>query len=241
MILIFCALFTFFLFLIYTVFPTLVIRIFGVRIIQKISDEKSIALTFDDGPDPDYTHQLLDLLKRFNVKASFFVVGEKVKHNPEIVRRMHAEGHTIGIHHFHHISSWIMSPFRLREQLRLTEEIITECTKEKVYFYRPPWGHFNLFSLLVGRKYSIIMWNKIFKDWKTDICKNNLLEKLHANNEGGSIFLLHDSGVTLGADQEAPKYMIKKLEKFLEESRRNGIKFISLNELYQFDKKTRVI
>lgn len=241
MIIIMSVLFIIFLFLIYAVLPTLVIRIFGLSIIQRISDERSIALTFDDGPDPDYTPQLLDLLKRFNVKASFFVVGEKVKNNPELVRRMHAEGHTIGIHHYHHISSWIMSPFKLREQLRLTEELITRCTNEKVHFYRPPWGHFNLFSLLVGRQYSIIMWNKIFKDWKTEVCKESLLEKLHANTEGGSIYLLHDSGVTLGADREAPKYMIEKLEKFLEESRRNRVAFISLNELYQLDKNTRVI
>ena len=102
----------------------------------------AIALTFDDGPNPEYTPQLLDLLKKYGVKASFFVVGSKVKAYPDIIKRMSQEGHTIGIHHYDHISSWILSPFQLKKQLQMTEQAIMECTHEKVTFYRPPWGQF---------------------------------------------------------------------------------------------------
>ncbi|CAH0346768.1 polysaccharide deacetylase family protein [Bacillus sp. CECT 9360] len=111
-------------FLFYSVIPTVLIRIGGVGITKKNKDINGIALTFDDGPNPKYTIELLDLLKRYGVKASFFVVGRKVMQNPEIIKRMHQEGHTIGIHHFDHISSWLLSPYHLRKQLILTEQAI---------------------------------------------------------------------------------------------------------------------
>ena len=151
----------------YTVIPTIIIRISGWGITKNIKGE-GIALTFDDGPNPEYTTQLLDLLKKYEVKASFFVVGSKVKRNAELIKRMHQEGHTIGIHHYNHISSWILSPFQLRKQLIMTEKAIHDCTNGEVVFYRPPWGHFNLFTLLLSKKYHIIMWSNIFGDWKVE-------------------------------------------------------------------------
>ena len=119
-----------------------------------------------------------------------------------MIKRMHQEGHTIGIHHYTHISSWILTPFQLRNQLEMTEKAIQECTNEKVNFYRPPWGHFNLFTLFISKKYNIIMWSKIFGDWKVENSKNTLLRQLRTATDGGSIVLLHDCGETLGADEK---------------------------------------
>jgi peptidoglycan-N-acetylglucosamine deacetylase len=211
----------------YAIVPTILIRINSWGILKKTQSD-AIAITFDDGPNPVYTPQLLDLLKKYGVKATFFVVGSKVKHYPEIIKRMSEEGHTIGIHHFHHVSSWICTPLRLKKQLELTEQAITECTQEKVIFYRPPWGHFNLFSLFVSKSYKKIMWSHIFGDWKVEKGKNGLLEELRQAAEPGSILLLHDCGETLGADQEAPGYMIQNLEIYLREACEQGIKFIPL-------------
>lgn len=214
----------------YAVIPTILIRVSGRGITKNIKEE-GIVLTFDDGPNPEYTTQLLDLLKKYEVKASFFVVGSKVKRNTEIIKRMYQEGHTIGIHHYNHISSWILTPFQLRKQLKMTEKAIQDCTKEEVVFYRPPWGHFNLFTLIVSRKYHIIMWSNIFGDWKVERNKHTLLNQLRTTTVPGSILLLHDCGETLGADQEAPHYMLEKLEVFLKESKEKGMKFVTLKDL----------
>lgn len=218
------------LFLSYGAVPTVIIRVFEKGITKRIPT-KEMALTFDDGPNPKYTPQLLDVLKKYDVKATFFVVGENVQKYPEIIKRMSNEGHTIGIHSYEHISSWIMSPFRLKKQLEMTEKAITECTGEKVSFYRPPWGHFNLFTLIVSKKYTKIMWSYIFGDWKVDKAKNGLLDELRNSANEGVIFVLHDNGDTLGAEKEAPAYMIRNLELFLKESKEKNRRFITLKEL----------
>jgi peptidoglycan-N-acetylglucosamine deacetylase len=211
--------------LLYAILPTVLIRSFKWGIMKKLKT-KGMAITFDDGPNPEYTEQLLDLLKKYGVKATFFVVGSKVKKYPEIIKRMSNEGHTIGIHHFNHVSSWILSPFQLKIQLKQTERAIQECTNEKVVFYRPPWGHFNLFTLFLSKKYQIVMWSAIFGDWKV---QTSLLEKLRKTTEPGSILLLHDCGETWGADSTAPKFMMENLEVFLRENQ--GTKFITLKDL----------
>ena len=216
--------------MVYAIVPTVLIRINSWGIKKRLQSEK-IAITFDDGPNPNYTPLLLDLLKKYHVKATFFVVGSKVNRYPEIVKRMSEEGHTIGIHHFHHVSSWICSPFRIKRELALTEQAIMECTNEKVAFYRPPWGHFNLFSLIISKPYKKIMWSHIFGDWKREKAKDDLLEELRTAVEPGAILLLHDCGETLGADQDAPGYMINNLEIYLKEAIDNGTKFITLKEL----------
>jgi peptidoglycan-N-acetylglucosamine deacetylase len=214
--------------LLYTIIPTVLIRVFGWKITKKINAD-GIALTFDDGPSSEFTEPLLDLLKKYGVKATFFVVGSHVKRNPEIVQRMVREGHTIGIHHFDHISNWLLSPFQLKKQLNMTDRIIQEYTNEKVIFYRPPWGHFNLFTLFLSKKYKVIMWSAIFGDWKVETCKTSLLSQLRKKTEPGTILLLHDCGETWGADQEAPKFMMENLEIFLKENQ--GTKFITLKDL----------
>jgi peptidoglycan/xylan/chitin deacetylase (PgdA/CDA1 family) len=218
------------LFLMYAILPTIIIRGNGWRITKRIN-EAAIAITFDDGPNPEYTPLLLDLLKKYGVKASFFVVGSKVKAYPDIIKRMSQEGHTIGIHHYDHISSWIVSPFQLNKQLQMTEQAIQECTNERVRFYRPPWGHFNIFSLLLSKRYKVIMWSHIFGDWKVAKGKNGLLNQLLQTTEAGSVLLLHDCGDTWGADRLAPSYMLKSLEIYLQENVNKGTKFITLKEV----------
>lgn len=200
----------------------------NIHITKKLSVQNGILLTFDDGPHPDYTPQLLDLLKKNQVKATFFVVGELVEKHPEIIHRMHKEGHTIGIHHFRHVSSWLLNPWQLKKQLSSTEKVISKITKEPVAYYRPPWGHFNLATLSLSRKYDIIMWSHIFKDWKIDTHQLHLLEQQPAE---GSILLLHDNGDTSGADRDAPKEMVKYLSRFIAMCKINNTEFLSLKDL----------
>ncbi|WLV25400.1 polysaccharide deacetylase family protein [Aciduricibacillus chroicocephali] len=215
------------LWMIYGMFTTLVLRKTSKRLVKKLNTD-GIALTFDDGPNEIYTIQLLDLLKRYDAKATFFVVGEKVDRHPEIVKRIHQEGHAIGIHHYQHLSSWKLTPKQLEEQLVQTDKAIFRATGEHPTLYRPPWGFCNLFTLQKAKNLDIIIWSHIFGDWKIHNCKRKLLEGLRQVPADGSIVLLHDDGANPGADDEAPAFMLQQLEKYLEESSQQNISFVKI-------------
>ncbi|WMT41962.1 polysaccharide deacetylase family protein [Paenibacillus sp. D2_2] len=133
-----------FLIALYMGLPFLLTRIFGWGVFRKASRkraERHIAFTFDDGPDPRYTPKLLDLLRDRGVKATFFVLGSKAEKYPELVKRMHEEGHQIGIHNYTHMLNWIMSPRNiLRKHVERSADIIQRITGERPTYYRPPWG-----------------------------------------------------------------------------------------------------
>ncbi|MEL3974023.1 polysaccharide deacetylase family protein [Rossellomorea oryzaecorticis] len=215
---------------IYSILSTIVIRWMNVKVIRRVPHDHTIALTFDDGPHPVYTLELLDLLKRHGVKATFFVVGENAEKNKEVIKRIQAEGHSLGLHHYRHVSSWFLSPLGLKKQLERTSEVLKRLTGEETRLYRPPWGHLNLFSLFLSKHYRIVMWSHIFKDWKVKECKEHLLHRLRNADSRGSIFVLHDNGATLGADEEAPRYMLECLDAFIEDALNRNIRFISLDD-----------
>jgi peptidoglycan-N-acetylglucosamine deacetylase len=202
----------------------------NVKIIRRVPHDHTIALTFDDGPHPVYTPALLDLLKKHGVKATFFVVGENAEQNKELIKRIQEEGHSLGLHHYRHVSSWFLSPLGLKKQLERTNEVLKRLTGEETYLYRPPWGHLNLFSLFLSKHYRIVIWSHIFKDWKVKECKEHLLHRLKGADSRGSIFVLHDNGSTLGADEEAPRYMLECLDAFIEDALNRNIRFISLGD-----------
>lgn len=212
------------LFLFYSVFSTIFIRTLSKRLIKVVPNTDGIFLTFDDGPHPVYTPQLLDLLKSSDIRATFFVVGSLAAQYPHIIERMNREGHTIGIHHHQHQSSWLLSPRQLKKQLTDTNQVLYTITHEQTVFYRPPWGHFNIASLFVSKPYTIIMWSHIFQDWKVTKHQLNKLKQFPSN---GSIILLHDNGDTKGADQEAPKVMMSYLAPFIERCKERGTQFLT--------------
>ncbi|MBE3554251.1 MAG: polysaccharide deacetylase family protein [Thermicanus sp.] len=114
--------------------PFLLTRVFGIGVIRRGSSLQRIAFTFDDGPDPIYTPRLLELLRSYGVKATFFVVGEKARRHPELIRLIHEEGHAIGIHNYVHYPNWFLSPMRLRRDLDETAAYIQSITGERPLF-----------------------------------------------------------------------------------------------------------
>ena len=205
---------------------TALIRTTGYRVMKRLPEHKGIALTFDDGPNPVYTMQLLDLLKHYQINATFFVVGQNVREYPEVVERMHKDGHQIGIHHDHHTSSWLLTPSQLSYEIKETHRAIMNVTGESPTLYRPPWGFLNAATLFVTKPYQITLWSHVFHDWKIDSCKSGLLEGLRNIPADGSIVLLHDDGTNRGADDEAPAYMLDKLSIYLEETVAKGVEFV---------------
>lgn len=215
----------------YAFIPGMISRIFGYRVFRKGIGRTEFALTFDDGPDPRYTPLLLDLLKRYDAKATFFVVGSHAEQNPEIIKRMHDEGHLIGIHNYVHKTNWLMRPATVKQQIKRTSDIIYSITGERSTYYRPPWGIVNLFDFSKSRQVQVVLWSAMFGDWKEKLGAERLTEKLLAKLGPGEVMLLHDCGTTLGADPKAPEHMLVALERMLEEAKSRGLHSIRVDEM----------
>lgn len=221
----------FFLLIVYALIPGLLIRIFGYRAFKRGTGNNELALTFDDGPDETYTAQLLDLLKEYDIKVTFFVVGKNAEKHAGLIRRMHEEGHLIGIHNYEHKSNWLMLPKQVRRQIEQSSKIIERITGERPIYYRPPWGIINLFDFLTIRKFRLILWSRIVGDWWKNSHKTKLKKRLLKRLRSGEVILLHDSGETFGAYQHAPGQMLLALEEFLQELIPKGYKFLRIDDM----------
>lgn len=215
----------------YAFLPGLVSRTFGFRVFKRGRARNEISLTFDDGPDPKYTPMLLDLLKRYDAKATFFVVGTHAEKHPELLRRMKDEGHIIGIHNYVHKTNWFMRPRSVKRQIHRTSEIIKKATGIRPVYYRPPWGIVNLFDFSNMGYLQIILWSTLFGDWRKRVGAERLLKRMLKKLRPGEVLLLHDCGSTFGADYDAPANMLAALEPFLIEGNRRGFQFVNISEM----------
>ena len=129
--------------------------------------ENRIAITFDDGPGKGTTEKLLDGLKERGVKATFFLVGEKIEDNRELVARMYAEGHLIGNHTFTHVQLSKVDGKQALEEIVKTNTLIEEITGEPVRYIRPPYGSYSN-SLLMQINMTPVLWSVDPEDWNTD-------------------------------------------------------------------------
>jgi peptidoglycan/xylan/chitin deacetylase (PgdA/CDA1 family) len=223
----------FYFFTIYAFIPALFSRMFGFRVIKRGISHTNICLTFDDGPDPVYTPRLLDLLRIYNVKATFFIVGKHAEDHLDIVRRLYREGHSIGIHNYLHRSNWIMHPKTVSKHIRDTSAIIEQITGERPQFYRPPWGIMNVFDYASRTDLQIVLWSMMAIDWKKSQRAAKIRKRMLDKLRGGEIYLLHDCGSTFGADPQAPANMIEALEGFIPEAMDRGYSFVRVDEMVE--------
>ncbi len=151
---------------------------------------KRIALTFDDGPYPNLTRQLLDGLRERGVKASFFVVGENAKAYPDVIETMYEDGHLIGNHTYHHVQLTEAGEEKFKEEILMTNEVLYEITGETPTFIRPPYGSWN-------KKYEEelnlfpVLWTVDPLDW----CCNSsqcVYQRVVTTVKENDIILLHD-------------------------------------------------
>lgn len=215
----------------YAFIPGLLSRVFGYRVFKRGDAKNELALTFDDGPDPVYTEQLLDLLKKYNAKATFFVVGVHAKQYPELLVRMKEEGHTIGVHNYEHKTNWFMRPKTVKKHIELTNDIIEKVTGERSTYYRPPWGIMNLFDYRNVSKLHIVLWSSLFGDWSEKLTAEKLKKRMLKKVAPGEVLLLHDCGRTLGADVDAPRNMLIALEAFLDAATAKGLEMVTVDRM----------
>lgn len=223
----------------YAFIPGVITRLFGFRVFRHGVSKDNFALTFDDGPDPIYTPKLLDLLELYGAKATFFVVGSNAEKYPELVQRMHEEGHLIGIHNYVHKTNWLMAPATVKKQIQKTTKIIHDITGVTTHYYRPPWGIVNLFDFAKRNETQIVLWSAMFGDWRQRIGADRLTKRMMKKLRGGEVFLLHDCGTTLGANSDAPVQMLIALERVLQEAQQRGLQSIRIDEMIEISHATK--
>jgi peptidoglycan/xylan/chitin deacetylase (PgdA/CDA1 family) len=158
--------------------------------------QPTVALTFDDGPHPDYTPPLLELLARHQVQASFFLLGSLVERSPELVKEMHRQGHWLGIHGYEHRSFPLLSESELKVSLLKTQEAIAQASGlslHQIQDVRPPNGLFTprILGQLKRDRYRPVMWSIVPEDWVNpghDLVLNRIEQQLH----NGALIVLHD-------------------------------------------------
>lgn len=179
--------------------------------------ERKIYLTFDDGPTPQVTEWTLDILKKENIKATFFCIGKNIENHPDIFQKVINDGHAIGNHTFNHHNGWKTKTKEYLENVEKCESTIQNngSKKQKTKLFRPPYGKITAKQSAKLRKagYRIIMWDILTADFDTMISPEKCLKNAIQKVESGSIIVFHDS---LKAKTNL-EYVLPKAIKFLKE------------------------
>ncbi|HAR63883.1 MAG: hypothetical protein DKM50_11345 [Candidatus Margulisiibacteriota bacterium] len=184
---------------------------------------KKVSLTFDDGPDPVTTPLILDILKKHNIKATFFMIGEKVKRYPEIAAMVVREGHGVGNHTYHHINLNKASEDKIINEIEWTQKSIKNATGVTPTLFRPPFGYYddNALRALNKEKMKIILWSIDPLDY---IQKRNtkIISEVTDKLKKGSIILFHDTS----------KNTAKYLDLIINDISNHNYQFDNLNEAH---------
>lgn len=199
------------------------------------SSKREVALTFDDAPDDKFTPQVLDILNSEGVKATFFLIGNRVEAHPEIVQRMINEGHVVGNHSYNHANLPKLNDADFQNQVNKTDSIIRSISGYTPKFIRPPYGNIGETQIqwLASQHKTIVNWNVDSLDWKglnAEQVKTNVLAQVHP----GSIILQHAAGGTgedLSGSVQALPDIIRKL-------RNDGVKLVTIPELLNLPEGT---
>jgi peptidoglycan-N-acetylglucosamine deacetylase len=173
-------------------------------------EEKNVYLTFDDGPTPDVTPWVLDKLKKYDAKATFFALGRNVEHNPDIFNQILSEGHSVGNHTYSHLKGWGCSNSTYLEDIELANRLINSK------LFRPPYGRIKPSQVtLLQKSYKIIMWSVLSIDYNRRLAGDTCVRNVMDNVRPGSIIVFHDSA-------KARKNLYHALPVVLERLREKG-------------------
>ena len=192
--------------------------------------KKRIAFTFDDGPDENNTPQILDILKQYNAKGTFFVVGKNAERNPAILQREFKEGHEIGNHTYSHPSLRKISVTNLMNEIEKTNNIVYNATGKRPKLFRPPGGFLtdSIIDSLTANDYTSVLWSwrQDTKDWNNPSVKSivNLVMK---NLQDGDIILFHDYHKGGSPTPDALKILLPKLKEM-------GYSFVTVSDLINY-------
>ena len=186
--------------------------------------DKVVALTFDDGPDEVMTEKVLDVLKKYNIQATFFLVGSKVEQYPDIVKRIFAEGHIVANHTYSHRGKFpLLSTQKAREELTKCAEAIQNTIGKKPKLFRPPFGvtNPNIGKAVKSLDFKTIGWSIRSLDTVEEKTRGEIAQKVQKKLHPGAIILLHDRCAEADV----------LIESIIEEALKSGYSFTSLDKM----------
>jgi peptidoglycan/xylan/chitin deacetylase (PgdA/CDA1 family) len=196
------------------------------------SNEKVVALTFDDGPDPRFTPRVLAILKKYNVHATFFVVGENAERYPELLKKELAEGHTLGNHTYTHPTMTSVSPAQAHLELSKCNAVIEHITGISPRLFRPPKGFYNvkIMQMLAEMGYQPVMWSLAIEHHEVPtppMMVDRVLQKV----QPGMIILGHDGRLNR-------ENTVRALPGIISGLKARGYRFMTVDEMLDLAKKT---
>lgn len=207
--------------------PLVVKKMFPNYVWDITTNTKSIYLTFDDGPTPEITNWVLNMLKSYHAKATFFCIGNNIEKHPEIFQNIIADGHSIGNHTHNHIKGWKTKANDYVDNIAKAESLIDSQIQNSELriqnLFRPPYGQITpkQGKKLLALGYKIIMWDVLSFDWDKNVSEETCFNNVMSKATNGSIIVFHDS-------VKASKNMYYALPKVLEHFRKQGFSFHAL-------------
>lgn len=191
--------------------------------------KRQVALTFDDGPDTKYTPKILDVLKKYNVKATFFLMGSRAKKHPQIVKRIIDEGHIIANHTWSHVNLTKISEKRFEKEINKTNNILAKETGREIMMLRPPYGAISVDALqkLKEMNYKSIQWSVDSRDWLGDNVDKILINTI-PDVTNDAIILFHSAAGNQAHNLEAS---VKVLPELIKTLRMKDFEFVNLDKL----------
>lgn len=203
-------------------------------LIDKVqTDKKVVALTFDDGPHPQFTPALLDVLKKHDARATFFVMGNKAEDYPQIIKRTAIEGHEIGNHSYSHPDFNKLKKEAQLEEINKTTAIIEKYSGQNVALLRPPGGYLSYDLIEMSKKQNLIIaywtYQQDSKDWRNGTKASAISRHIIKNIQPGQVIILHDGCPNGMATAKAVDMIISNLKE-------EGYTFVTMSELIKIGK-----
>lgn len=219
-------------YIVYTLLAELLFHIWHVRTIYKgLSSRRSVALTFDDGPDARYTPEVLNILKSHHVKATFFLVAKRAVAAPEIVQSIVADGHEVASHGHRHVHAWTLGPVSTWRNIFESKRTLESFTGTRLRYYRPPWGAFNWMTRIAAFAAGLrpVLWSLRAKDWYAGDYTEDVFRRVVDGAHPGAIVLSHDAG----GGEGAPLNTIRALPSILKKLSQLGYHFETVGEMVE--------
>lgn len=191
---------------------------------KKANDQKRVYLTFDDGPTAEFTGQLLELLKQYDAKATFFCLGENVERNRVQFSAIVDGGHLVGNHSHSHINGWKTATKPYVSDVSRCQDVMSDALGYAPKYFRPPYGRISLNQLIqLLRNFEVVLWDILSMDYRQELTGDQVAENVTENVKPGSIVLLHDSEL-------AAERVMVALPLILEHLSQNGFQMCTLDQ-----------
>ena len=190
-------------------------------------EARRVALTFDDGPHPRYTPQILDILSEYGIKATFFVVGENARSYPHLIERIITEGHEIGNHTYSHCRTATTDRTALEKDMRACNRVLADITGQSPRLFRPPEGvcSADVKEICDAMGYTIVLWSVDTRDWAHPSV-GEIVQNVCSNTKDGAIILMHDF---IGKNSPTPE----ALRRIIPMLRESGYELVTVSELLE--------